>query len=28
MATFDIPVDVEWDNGRPWIKIRPGGTMI
>ncbi|MNM86771.1 ABC transporter ATP-binding protein [Paenibacillus ihuae] len=25
LATFDIPVDVEWDNGRPWIKIRPGG---
>lgn len=26
MATFDIPVDVEWDGGRPWIKIRPGGN--
>ncbi|AIQ59004.1 ABC transporter ATP-binding protein [Paenibacillus borealis] len=26
MDTFDIPVDVEWDSGRPWIKIRPGGT--
>ncbi|NQX48926.1 ATP-binding cassette domain-containing protein [Paenibacillus tritici] len=26
MATFDIPVTVEWDNGRPWIKIRPGGS--
>lgn len=25
LATFDIPVAVEWDNGRPWIKIRPGG---
>ncbi|WP_042198535.1 ABC transporter ATP-binding protein [Paenibacillus camerounensis] len=26
LATFDIPVDVEWDGGRPWIKIRPGGN--
>lgn len=26
LATFDIPVEVEWDNGRPWIKIRPGGN--
>lgn len=25
LATFDIPVEVEWDSGRPWIKIRPGG---
>ncbi|WP_150268058.1 ABC transporter ATP-binding protein [Paenibacillus tepidiphilus] len=23
--TFDVPVEVEWDGGRPWIKIRPGG---
>ncbi|WP_410510981.1 ATP-binding cassette domain-containing protein [Paenibacillus sp. BR2-3] len=28
MATYDIPVDVEWDGGRPWIKIRPGGLSI
>lgn len=28
MATFDIPVFVEWDSGRPWIKIRPGGQTI
>ncbi|AIQ53078.1 ABC transporter ATP-binding protein [Paenibacillus sp. FSL R7-0331] len=26
LATFDIPVNVEWDGGRPWIKIRPGGN--
>lgn len=25
LTTYDIPVDVEWDSGRPWIKIRPGG---
>lgn len=25
LATYDIPVDIEWDSGRPWIKIRPGG---
>lgn len=28
LATYDIPVDVEWDSGRPWIKIRPGGKTI
>jgi iron complex transport system ATP-binding protein len=28
LATYDIPVDVEWDSGRPWIKIRPGGITI
>ncbi|MNN87133.1 putative ABC transporter ATP-binding protein YlmA [compost metagenome] len=28
LATFDIPVEVEWDSGRPWIKIRPGGKAI
>jgi iron complex transport system ATP-binding protein len=28
LDTFDVPVDVEWDSGRPWIKIRPGGTVI
>ncbi|NUU62812.1 ABC transporter ATP-binding protein [Paenibacillus agri] len=27
-ATYDIPVHVEWENGRPWIKIRPGGISI
>ncbi|MFC3749827.1 ABC transporter ATP-binding protein [Paenibacillus sp. GCM10012306] len=27
-ATYDIPVHVEWENGRPWIKIRPGGKSI
>lgn len=27
-ATYDVPVDVEWDGGRPWIKIRPGGLSI
>ncbi|UQZ37152.1 molybdenum ABC transporter ATP-binding protein [Paenibacillus sp. PK3_47] len=26
MATFDIPAHIEWDSGRPWIKIRPGGN--
>lgn len=28
LATYDVPVDVEWDGGRPWIKIRPGGKTI
>ncbi|MEK4237630.1 ABC transporter ATP-binding protein [Paenibacillus sp. FSL H7-0714] len=28
LATYDIPVDVEWVSGRPWIKIRPGGKTI
>jgi iron complex transport system ATP-binding protein len=28
MATYDIPVHVEWESGRPWIKIRPGGISI
>jgi len=28
MAAYDIPIDVEWDGGRPWIKIRAGGTSI
>lgn len=27
-SIYDIPVHVEWDSGRPWIKIRPGGTSI
>ncbi|WP_379126904.1 ABC transporter ATP-binding protein [Paenibacillus sp. sgz500958] len=28
MTAYDVPVEVEWDGGRPWIKIRPGGTPI
>ncbi|MHA6529014.1 ABC transporter ATP-binding protein [Paenibacillus sp. BAC0078] len=28
LATYDIPADIEWDSGRPWIKIRPGGKAI
>ncbi|MEK3878053.1 MULTISPECIES: ABC transporter ATP-binding protein [unclassified Paenibacillus] len=28
MATYDLPVKVEWDNGRPWIKISSGGKAI
>jgi len=28
MAAYDIPIDVEWDEGRPWIKIRSGGLTI
>ncbi|ASA21891.1 ABC transporter ATP-binding protein [Paenibacillus donghaensis] len=28
MAAYDIPVEVEWEDGRPWIKIRSGGTTI
>ncbi|WP_151736302.1 ABC transporter ATP-binding protein [Paenibacillus tengchongensis] len=26
--TFDVPVEVEWDGGRPWIKIVAGGHLI
>ncbi|MNW68102.1 hypothetical protein D3C74_468000 [compost metagenome] len=28
LATYDIPADIEWDSGRPWIKIRPGGSIL
>ncbi|WP_189022221.1 ABC transporter ATP-binding protein [Paenibacillus albidus] len=28
LATYGIPALVEWDSGRPWIKIRPGGKSI
>lgn len=28
MDTFGLPVAVEWEHGRPWIKIRPGGSSI
>ncbi|WP_340023916.1 ATP-binding cassette domain-containing protein [Paenibacillus sp. FSL K6-1096] len=28
MDTFGVPVAVEWEHGRPWIKIRPGGSSI
>lgn len=24
-AAYDVPAEVEWDNGRPWIKIKAGG---
>lgn len=23
--TYEIPVELEWDNGRPWIKVTSGG---
>ncbi|WP_411835369.1 ABC transporter ATP-binding protein [Paenibacillus pabuli] len=23
--TYDVPVDIQWDNGRPWIRVRSGG---
>lgn len=23
--TYDVPVDIQWDNGRPWIHVRSGG---
>lgn len=26
LATFDIPAHIEWESGRPWIKIRSGGN--
>ncbi len=25
MHTYDIPVDIEWDHDRPWIRVRSGG---
>ncbi|OAB41258.1 ABC transporter ATP-binding protein [Paenibacillus antarcticus] len=25
MRTYDIPVELEWDGGRPWIKVTSGG---
>lgn len=23
--TYDVPVDIQWDDGRPWIRVRSGG---
>ncbi|MNC75215.1 putative ABC transporter ATP-binding protein YlmA [compost metagenome] len=23
--TYDIPVEIQWDDGRPWIRVRSGG---
>ncbi|PQP82269.1 molybdenum ABC transporter ATP-binding protein [Paenibacillus sp. PCH8] len=23
--TYDVPVDIRWDEGRPWIRVRSGG---
>jgi iron complex transport system ATP-binding protein len=23
--TYDIPVDIQWDHDRPWIRVRSGG---
>ncbi|GAB6990075.1 ABC transporter ATP-binding protein [Paenibacillus pini] len=25
MKTYDIPVELDWENGRPWIKVTSGG---
>ena len=22
--TYDVPVDIQWDNARPWIRVRSG----
>lgn len=23
--TYDVPVDIQWEDGRPWIRVRSGG---
>ena len=28
MATYEIPIEAEWADDRPWIKIRSGGLTI